>query len=688
MCSLEAGRPYLSIVATARNGNHGGNLLDRIQVFVSGWIEQARRHNLPSELILVEWNPPEDRPRLAEALHWPADTGSTQVRIIEVPGEIDRRNRRAGALPPGQTIAKNVGIRRARGEFILATNTGILFSGEMVRFLAARKLEKGKLYRTDRYDAAAGVPAGGSLDEQLAWCRSHVARLCARHGIYRLTADGMRENPPGDIVPPGSGIWFGEGWFEPESAVTGGFRWMASGAEVFLQAPGGGGALTFEAEAGPGAGAPPHTLQVIDDDGKVAAEWLLLSRTTLRLDIPATQGGRRRIRFRVPGGGLPTTGDPRITDFRFYRIEWMETRTPDFALRPFAATVRKWMPILLRLVKDRLLAQPLSFPVAGPRAFLRAARLLRLLGGDIFDRGATFRLGGGWHSFEDIGGITFRWAHGDSEFGVCFQDGTACLAMLVEPGPSIGFQPFDLVVRIEGREEGRARIRGVTYVEFDLPVRQGREVLLNLTPENPAGAWGQPIAHEARTLDYRVLACGRGRPGRPLPAGPAPPDGRWPTRVLAIRPAGTDWAAALAPQAGAIAEMGRPPFLHLHACGDFQMMAREDWYDVRGYAELDDLSMHLDSLLSYAACYAGKQEVLLPDPMRIYHIGHGTGSGWTAEDRGVRPESAAGAAGADVAALAAQMRSLHAAMIFNLDHWGMAGEPLRETTLERTEAAK
>ena len=54
--------PYLSVVATARNDNHGGNLLGRMQIFVDAWINQAKRHNLASELILVEWNPPAGKP--------------------------------------------------------------------------------------------------------------------------------------------------------------------------------------------------------------------------------------------------------------------------------------------------------------------------------------------------------------------------------------------------------------------------------------------------------------------------------------------------------------------------------------------------------------------------------------------------------------------------------------------------
>jgi len=109
------------------NDDHGGNLLGRMQVFVDAWINQAKRHNLSSELIIVEWNPPAGRERLAKALRWPIDTGPCQVRIIEVPPEVHARYQQAAALPCTKMIAKNVGIRRARGEFILSTNIDIVF---------------------------------------------------------------------------------------------------------------------------------------------------------------------------------------------------------------------------------------------------------------------------------------------------------------------------------------------------------------------------------------------------------------------------------------------------------------------------------------------------------------------------------------------------------------------------------
>ncbi len=139
-----------------------------------------------------------------------------------------------------------------------------------------------------------------------------------------------------------------------------------------------------------------------------------------------------------------------------------------------------------------------------------------------------------------------------------------------------------------------------------------------------------------------------------------------------------------ADQAKAIAEMGRPKFLHLYACGDFQMMAREDWEEVRGYAELDEFSMHLDSIFSYAAHHNGMEEVVLPDPMRIYHIEHGIGSGWTPEGHNalmqrITSKGISQLVFTDVASMVAQMRRLHATMIFNLDNWGMVDDELRET---------
>jgi hypothetical protein len=69
--------------------------------------------------------------------------------------------------------------------------------------------------------------------------------------------------------------------------------------------------------------------------------------------------------------------------------------------------------------------------------------------------------------------------------------------------------------------------------------------------------------------------------------------------------------------------------LHTNACGDFTLMARKQWVKLRGYVEFQMFSMHLDGLLCFVAHNAGIRELVLKDPMRIYHIEHALGSGFS-----------------------------------------------------------
>jgi NAD+ synthase len=94
-----------------------------MNVFVRALLEQTKRENLSAELILIEWNPPSDRPRLREVLSSPNEEGTCDVRVIEVPPEVHARFRYSDRLPMFQMIAKNVGIRRAKGRFVLPTSS-------------------------------------------------------------------------------------------------------------------------------------------------------------------------------------------------------------------------------------------------------------------------------------------------------------------------------------------------------------------------------------------------------------------------------------------------------------------------------------------------------------------------------------------------------------------------------------
>ncbi len=190
--------PQLSIVAASRNDDHGGNLRQRMQHFVDGFASQCERHRLRAELILVEWNPPADRPPLAAALVWPTVRRGSAIRIITVPSELHQRRRHADSVPLHQMIAKNVGIRRARGRDVLATNIDILFSNEVMSCLR-RGFAPGSLVRADRCDVPAGLPDGASIDVLLDFCRRNMFRIHTANGTY-IKRDGKWTAPPG--APP------------------------------------------------------------------------------------------------------------------------------------------------------------------------------------------------------------------------------------------------------------------------------------------------------------------------------------------------------------------------------------------------------------------------------------------------------------------------------------------------------
>lgn len=77
---------------------------------------------------------------------------------------------------------------------------------------------------------------------------------------------------------------------------------------------------------------------------------------------------------------------------------------------------------------------------------------------------------------------------------------------------------------------------------------------------------------------------------------------------------------------------------------------------------------------------------VLRDPMRIYHVEHATGSGWTPEGQKKlgEPLGKAGIPQLDHAqfdAWAIQMRRERGRIIFNSEDWGLANEDLPDTRI-------
>ncbi len=397
-------RPYLSLVVTARNDDHGGKLLSRMQAFVNGWIGQCKRHNLHSELIIVEWNPPAGRPNLSEAISWPRDAYPCQIRIIQVPPEVHAHYRYASQLPLYQMIAKNAGIRRSQGDFVLASNIDIIFSDELMRYLAGGNLRAGCFYRIDRHDVMGDVPAEGTVEEILAYCESHLLRVNSREGTFRLTTTGRYRQSPFML------------WLKVQGVV----------------------------------------------------ERIAEGEPTVTITLPLPISVWRMAAFYVKRGGLTgMLSNLRLHIFRTKKSQTVQT------------------------------------------------------------------------------------------------------------------------TRAPGRSRG----------------------------------------------------CRR--------------------------------------------EISSFEQIHTNACGDFTLMAREHWTSLRGYAELDMYSFNIDALLCYAAQYGGIHEEVLREPMRIFHIEHGQGSGWTPEGQKQLFDRlwASGIPWLDSAELmsfAADMRRLRSPMIWNVDNWGLRDDALPE----------
>ena len=534
-------QPYLSLVVTARNDDHGGNLLGRMQTFLNNWLKQARRFGIPSELIIVEWNPPADRPRLAEVLRWPREPGPCTVRIVEVPAELHRRLPHAAALPLYQMIGKNVGIRRARGKFILATNIDIVFSSELAAFLAEQKLDPSRMYRIDRHDAASDVPVDADPEQQLEYCRTHLVRINRRDGTF--PPDGSVLPTPGAVAaaagapaparaiakPRPTGIEFGYGWYPEERYGTQEpFRWAReTGCIRAERPPAAGAAMELEVEPGPSAAGPVELEIMADGCAPVRVKFDRRCRLQIRCDW--TRGKELTFVSRSPV--QPSTRDPRTLVFRALRASW----------------------------KDGGSAPPTL-----------SARVRRL--------------------------------------------------------------PFERRVS--------ALTAGVRHV-------------------------GSRLAYEGPLVDLTVAVSPALR--RLLRAWFPPPDAY--SEVTAT--------IAKAPLPG-------PVFLHTNGCGDFTLLSRERWFELRAYPEFDLFSMNLDSIFCYTAHHGGAPEETLPEPMRIYHIEHGSGSGWTPEGQAklFQRIEALGLSYLDndtVLKLAQQMRRLNAPMIFNGEGWGFAADELRET---------
>jgi hypothetical protein len=141
--SVNGSRPKVTAVVVGRNDDYMPDFAERLQATI-GWNSRY----LAQETIFVEWNPPADRELLGPVLadHLPG------LRAYVVDPEIHRQLCENAKVPLLEFHAKNVGIRRARSEWVVATNADAAFGPDAIRTIMETNLTEDLVWSAERID--------------------------------------------------------------------------------------------------------------------------------------------------------------------------------------------------------------------------------------------------------------------------------------------------------------------------------------------------------------------------------------------------------------------------------------------------------------------------------------------------------------------------------------------------------
>src|SRR3989344_2080349 len=206
----------ISFVVGLHNPDYGKKyLMDnlyRTQLFIDNLVYLCNKYNLFSELIIVEWNP-KNPGEFFQKIDWPSQLGQMIIRWIEVPSSVHNKLPNSQRIPIFEFFAKNVGIRRANGEYILSSNPDILFSGSLIKYLSKTSFSKDYFYRADRLDVKGYISRRLTIDQRLKYCSGHVMKKHAFYGSIK-PEQIMFSNPISSLLKKRKLIkkyWTGQG---------------------------------------------------------------------------------------------------------------------------------------------------------------------------------------------------------------------------------------------------------------------------------------------------------------------------------------------------------------------------------------------------------------------------------------------------------------------------------------------
>ena len=145
--------PVVSLVLTGRNDGYGGDFIARFFRSLRFNHQQLTARGIAYELVFVEWAPPSDARLIRDQIFDALPELDVAVCSWYV---VDPRYQEVLSLNPRleylEFPAKNVGVRRARGRFVLTSNCDVYFGRRIFDALADGTLEPRVLYRAPRHD--------------------------------------------------------------------------------------------------------------------------------------------------------------------------------------------------------------------------------------------------------------------------------------------------------------------------------------------------------------------------------------------------------------------------------------------------------------------------------------------------------------------------------------------------------
>lgn len=157
-------KPYLSIVFTGRNDDYGKGFIDRAKYFFNYLHKTVKnlRNIVNIELIVVDYATEKSRDPLHslfsdyliqlkdDYIFNNDNKNKIKIRFIRVPQKFHKKLN--SNVPFLEYVAKNIGIRRANGEFVLSMNPDSILSQNFFELVSNKFFNPGFLYTSTRID--------------------------------------------------------------------------------------------------------------------------------------------------------------------------------------------------------------------------------------------------------------------------------------------------------------------------------------------------------------------------------------------------------------------------------------------------------------------------------------------------------------------------------------------------------